>query len=296
VGLSNQGQFLAQLSIIVPVTRMHGRLAGLKKWISEINYGETQVILVHDFQDELTSLDLRLLIDEFPAIQLIEQTFMSAGLARNAGLKAAQADWILFWDSDDEPNISVLMEFLKLPNKLNFDLFVFNFRIDNDSNISNIQTNSWKELAVHPGLWRIIFSRSTVSGHVFPSFPLGEDQLYLAQLDLPSCRIGFIDAYLYTYKVNVNGQATSSYSNLLRLKESLLDLNSIRARQKGDNFEFTSILYWRQILTLLKRGNASLKLQAISLILGNVLKLNSNYVINFRALNYLLRKLVIQRG
>ena len=149
---------------------------------------------------------------------------------------------------------------------------------------------------MHPGIWRIVFSRATVFGQAFPDFPLGEDQHFLAQLELPYRGIKFIDANLYTYKIGIEGQATSRKSNILRINESLHALNKIRMRQEGDNFEFTSILLWRQIFTLLKRGNIVLKLQAMPFILGNILKPNYGFVMNLKALNFLFKRLVMRHG
>ena len=241
-----------QISIIVPITRMYGRLGGMAEWLSKIDFSKIEVILVHDVQDEKTGIELHKIIANHPLTRVIEQTFMSAGLARNAGLKAAQAEWILFWDSDDEPDVSVLQKFLDHPDKSKFDVFVFNFRIEKSGILSFVHTGTWQEIALHPGIWRIVFSRSTVAGHRFPEFPLGEDQYFLAQLEMPHRRIGFINDYLYTYKIGITGQATSENSNLYRLKESMLALDRARATQEGENFEFTSILYWRQILTSLE--------------------------------------------
>lgn len=296
IGQKDEVRASIQISIIVPVSRMYGRLGQLENWLSVIDFSKAEVILVHDLQDEKTGIELRTLVVAHPSIRFIEETFMSAGLARNAGLQVARGEWILFWDSDDQPDVSILHNFLEHQNKQDFDLFVFNFRIETNGSFSIIQTRTWRELAVHPGIWRIAFSKSTISGHVFPSFPLGEDQYFLAQLDLPRCRTAFIDANLYTYKISGTGQATSNKLNISRLKESLRALNSIRSRQNDDDFEFTSILYWRQLLTLLKRGKILLKLQAILLILGILLKPKHGYLINLKALNYLIRRLAVRHG
>ena len=293
---ASEDQSSIQLSIIVPITRMHGRLGQVAKWLSEIDFSKVEVILVHDLQDEKTGIELRELISVHPMTRIIEQTFLSPGLARNAGLNVAQADWILFWDSDDDPNISVLHDFVEHSTKSNFDVYVFNFRIEKDGASTTVQTRNWRELALHPGIWRIVFSRATVFGQAFPDFPLGEDQHFLAQLELPYRGIKFIDANLYTYKIGIEGQATSRKSNILRINESLHALNKIRMRQEGDNFEFTSILLWRQIFTLLKRGNIVLKLQAMPFILGNILKPNYGFVMNLKALNFLFKRLVMRHG
>ncbi len=292
--LTERSSSPVQLSIVVPITKMHNRLGLLRKWITEIDFQNIEVILVHDLQDEFTSIDLLSLVTEFPLIRILEKTFLSAGLARNAGLKIARADWILFWDCDDEPSVSGLSEFIEHPNKESFDLFIFNFRIEKNGTVSNNQTRSWKDLAINPGIWRIVFSRSTISNHSFPSFPLGEDQYFLAQLQVPTRRTRFVNEFLYTYKIGMTGQATTNNSNIPRLKESLFALNSIRTHQKGDNLEFTCILYWRQILTLLKRGSISIRIESISMILCNFLRINSNYLVNLKALAFVLRKLMVR--
>ncbi len=292
--LTERSSSPVQLSIVVPITKMHNRLGLLRKWITEIDFQNIEVILVHDLQDEFTSIDLLSLVTEFPLIRILEKTFLSAGLARNAGLKIARADWILFWDCDDEPSVSGLSEFIEHPNKESFDLFIFNFRIEKNGTVSNNQTRSWKDLAINPGIWRIVFSRSTISNHSFPSFPLGEDQYFLAQLQVPTRRTRFVNEFLYTYKIGMTGQATTNNSNIPRLKESLFALNSIRTHQKGDNLEFTCILYWRQILTLLKRGSISIRIESISMILCHFLRINSNYLVNLKALAFVLRKLMVR--
>lgn len=296
MGQKSEFQPAIQISIIVPITRMYGRLGELEKWLFEIDFSKVEVILVHDLQDEKTGIEICSLIAAHPSTRLIEETFMSAGLARNAGLRAARGEWILFWDSDDQPDIATLYNFLEHTNKPNFDLFVFNYRVEKNGTFSSVRTGTWRELAVNPGIWRIAFSKSTISGHSFPKFPLGEDQHFLAQLELPRYRICFINENLYTYKIGINGQATSNNSNLFRLKESLLALRTLRRHQDGENYEFTSILYWRQLLTLLKRGNLPLKLQAISLMLENTLVPKSGYVMNCKALTFLLRRLLVRHG
>jgi len=273
---------------------MFGRLEELKNWLNEIDFRIIEVILVHDLQDEKTSEEIKSIVFQYPPIKFIEKTFRSAGLARNAGLDIASGEWILFWDSDDKPHTPELVNCVNLLDKVSSDAYICNFVVEDNGQFENVKTRNWREIAFEPGIWRIIFSRSIIIGKQFPNFPLGEDQFFIAQLNLPNKRICFLDNFLYTYKLGIGGQATSMRANLFTLHQSLRALDSLRKNQIGDDFAFTSVMYWRQILTLMKNGSARLKFQALRLALGNAVRFNRNYLKNILALKYVLSRLMVQ--
>ena len=283
-----------KISIVVPITRMFGRLSELKSWLSEIDFRVIEVILVHDLQDEKTSEEIESVVSEYPIIKFIEKTFRSAGLARNAGLEMASGEWILFWDSDDKPHVSELEKCINLLDKDFSDIYILNYMVEKNGKTEGVKTSNWREIAFKPGIWRIIFSRDIITNNRFPFFPLGEDQLFLAQLNLPNKRICFLDNFLYTYKLGIQGQATSMRINLFMLNDSLLALDLLRKNQIGDNFAFTSIMYWRQILTLMKSGNVTLKFQAFLMALGNLFRFDHNYLKNILALKYVISRVMVQ--
>jgi hypothetical protein len=284
------------ISVIVPITRMFGRLGELKSWLKEIDSRKIEVILVHDLQDELTSDSLRSISSEYPMLQLIEKTYQSAGLARNAGIKVSRGKWIVFWDSDDKPSVSVLTEFFSDQDRDSFDVHVFSFSIATNKETIYHETHNWREIAFQPGIWRMIFSKSTILNCRFPSFPLGEDQYFLGLINLPNRRLRYLDQPIYTYQSGVEGQATSRKSNLFRIIESLLALDSLRKNQNGTDYEFTSIMYWRQIITLFKRGNVRLKLKAILIGLKSGMRINRNYIRSMRALMYVLVRVLVRNA
>jgi hypothetical protein len=284
------------ISVIVPITRMFGRLGELKGWLAEIDFQNIEVILVHDLQDELTSADLQLISSEYSLLRVIEKTYQSAGLARNAGIEVSRGKWIVFWDSDDKPAVSVLKEFLSDQDRNSFDVHVFDFAIETNKKFVYYETRNWRDIAFQPGIWRMIFSKSAILNSPFPSFPLGEDQYFLSLINLPNRRLRFLDQPIYTYQSGVDGQATSSKSNLFRILESLLALDSLRKNQGGTNHEFTSIMYWRQIITLAKRGNVRLKLKGILIGLKSLMRINRNYFRNMRALMYVLVRVLVRNA
>ena len=284
------------ISVIVPITRMFGRLGELKSWLNEIDWQKIEVILVHDLQDELTSDSLRLISSEYPMLQLIEKTYQSAGLARNAGIEASRGNWIVFWDSDDKPSVSVLKEFFSDQNRDSFDVYVFSFAIESNKKTIFYETHNWREIAFHPGIWRMIFSKSAILNCRFPSFPLGEDQYFLGLINLPKRRLRYLDQPIYSYQSGVEGQATSRKSNFFRIIESLHALDYLRKAQTGSDHEFTSIMYWRQIITLTKRGNVRLKLEAILVGLKSLMRINRNYFRSMRALMYVLVRVLVRNA
>jgi glycosyltransferase involved in cell wall biosynthesis len=283
-----------QISIIVPITQMHGRLGELTDWLTRIDFQLIEVILVHDKQDELTGIDLNQLNEIYPKIKIIEKHLMSAGLARNVGIEASIGNWIVFWDSDDIPHVTTLQTFVAKLKPNEIDAYIYNYQLNNQGFITSVNSHTIKDLAINPGIWRMIFSRKLIANITFPSFPLGEDQFFLAQLELPIRRVQFNDECLYTYKFGVPGQASSKGSNLPKLKKSIDALEILRRQQKGVSYEFSSILYWRQVMTLLKRGTLVMKGLSLTLILKNICKINTKYFANLSALSYVVAKILVK--
>ena len=287
------GQTAPVISIIVPVTRMAGRLGDLARWLGDTDFGKVEVIIVHDKQDEVTSQDLNSLSTEFPHVVRIEQTFNSAGLARNAGLEVARGRWIAFWDSDDIPNIKTLNTFIQSEKSEKTELFIFNYEVqDKAGNKRGLRSENWQQLAINPGLWRLIFSSAVIKNLRFPNFPLAEDQYLLAQYCPPSRILEYVDQTLYTYKIGHLGQITSDNSKIKQLRISLDALTRVRKNQSRNDYIFTSILFWRQILTILKRGQLTTKIIAVFVGLRSLTTPRFRTYWNLKALTKVISYLV----
>lgn len=280
------------VSIIIPVTRMAGKLETLAKWMASVNFQKVQIVIVHDKQDSLTSIELDSIQSRFPKIIKVEGVFRSAGLARNAGIKQATGRWIAFWDSDDQPFLETLDNFTEKHVSEEFDIYAFNFQME-EFELRNrlVRSRDWKDLAINPGIWRYIFRKDLISAQTFPKFPLGEDQYFLAQLALPEKKLMFINETIYSYKIGVPNQATSSLSNLIKIPESLQALKRLRKTQVGNSYFFTSVLYWRQTITLFKRGSFPLKLKSIKYGLLSFFELRRTKV-NFQVPIFVITELM----
>ena len=102
------------LTAVVPISNMAGKLDILHSWLSQTYKYPMEVILVHDFKDLATGAELSLMLDTIcnSQIKLFTVEFGSPGLSRNFGLSKAGGSWIVFWDSDDLPNVNVVLQML----------------------------------------------------------------------------------------------------------------------------------------------------------------------------------------
>jgi glycosyltransferase involved in cell wall biosynthesis len=99
------------LSVIVPVTKMAGKMNLLASWTIHTLDLNIEVIIIHDIGDLATGTELKKLIHEnsLSNVILIEGRYGSPGFARNAGLEVATGEWFVFWDSDDRPLVNNVM-------------------------------------------------------------------------------------------------------------------------------------------------------------------------------------------
>jgi glycosyltransferase involved in cell wall biosynthesis len=180
-----------------------------------------QVVLVWD-RFEGTSQCKEEVIREFKnfeKLELIEGNFGGPGQARNAGIERAQGDWIVFWDSDDEPLPSKLITVLEHSESNVMDYLVTNYNtfIAKDvlsenkrvvENKSRSEPDFW--LLEGLGIWRIAFRRKSLNGLKFPNLKMGEDLVFFLRY-LERNPIGLFDeTSTYNYQINALNSLTSN--------------------------------------------------------------------------------------
>jgi glycosyltransferase involved in cell wall biosynthesis len=112
---------------------MAGRLQVLEKWVSEISVNpHIEIIVIHDFLDEATSDELHLICSNLQNVHLIEGRFGNPGSARNAGLSICRGKRVVFWDCDDEPNVTRFLGLLKSEEAKDSDVSIARFNIFNE--------------------------------------------------------------------------------------------------------------------------------------------------------------------
>ena len=86
-----------------------------------------EIILVDDGSTDNTPVLLQTLAEEDSRIRVITKENGGLGSARNAGLDAAQGEYVWFYDVDDEASSDLVEKNVKWMNSMNTDLNIFGF-------------------------------------------------------------------------------------------------------------------------------------------------------------------------
>ena len=275
------------LTIVVPVTSLSGKEENLSYWLQQNLPAGVRVILVHDFKENLTSEILRNLLKRInnPEIQLIENTFNSPGLARNAGLEMVNSQWVWFVDADDLPNIHVGLQMIRRA-RMDSEILVGDYLIQNLENRvivpTSLMSNPFESVAANPGLWRMIIATSSVADCRFEEYQMGEDQLFLLRYKFFRRKVQFMHLSPYIYFKNVQGQLTSNPDAINEVEKVFSETFKIYITARIHEKKLIGIMLVRQILTVAKHINF---VSAIGLLLKQTLK---SPQIGFRDIRILL--------
>ena len=262
------------LTVITPIAGMAGRLDKLESWLIEASSLPIEIILVHDIQDEQTGKELKSIANNArnESIKLIEGTFGGPGLARNAGIELAKGEWVSFWDSDDFPQVEDFYNMVVSAAASSAECAVGGFTAVHDvtgKNKSHTLTENYlDEIAINPGIWRFAFKRSAVKDILFSSLKMAEDQLFLAKFGIPSRRVEISSQSIYQYFLGENFHLTRSKAALRDLPVAVSNSFSIIEKLSKVNVRFASILLSRQIITALRTGNITTRLQVLKILIS----------------------------
>ena len=222
-------------TVICPVRNMRGRLQFLEKWVTEISVDpKIETIIVHDFSNEDDRAELQLICSAHQNVKLVEGQFGNPGSARNAGLNICRGKRVVFWDCDDEPNITRFLGLLKSEEAKNSDVSIARFNIFNEITKSISEDSAWSDnfvqdyetFALNPGIWRMIFKRELLTNIRFDPLKMAEDQLFICQAMLEAKIVTFSDDQIYTYFIG-------STHHLTKNKDALQDLLPAMKRTKS---------------------------------------------------------------
>lgn len=248
------------LTVVVPVSKMYGKMQNLFLWLNEVNDHDCEVIIVHDKQDTMTSDELQKQLQKFgsPKIRFLEGSFGSPGLARNFGKKYATGSYIMFCDSDDVLQLSKALESIEKhprPSVIIGGYLTVNSESRQQKERHKAPGNVL-QLAKSPGIWRFIFKSEVIQGIDFKDYRMGEDQLFLAHVGLLTQDVLRVSETLYHYYTNNKDQLTSQKGNLSDLIEVIRDVRDLESQFRGQNRTFVKLLILKNCLTLFKNSRA----------------------------------------
>ena len=256
------------LTVVVPVSRMAGKLELLKKWILLAQHKPIFVVVIHDWRDKETELELVSFIKSLPneSVKFISGKFGSPGVTRNQAKEFIHTDWVAYWDSDDFPYLDTVLNAIKKCEK-DDEVLIGSFETKNfeDGNTcEQILPLEWKlSVATNPGLWRMIFRGEILQNLAFSDLLMGEDQLFIAELDIFNRKIRVFRDIFYTYQIMFEHQATRSPSSLVDLKRCLIYFGEAISSTADSNKKYYQIMYLKQIISAIKYLDLRNKLFAL---------------------------------
>lgn len=258
---------MQELTVIVPIAKMSGKLANLAKWLPEAIRNDIQVVLVHDEQDDETGTEIRNLLDSFNSdkIKLLELKAGSPGHARNFGVPFAQTNWVIFWDSDDLPLVdNALIAIAEAEDDTDAICCQYVSR-SNSKSQQKSKTYNKKQLALNPGIWRILLKRELLENRSFTDFLMGEDQVFLLDIGLYSARVKFSNLCTYTYFVGDENQATRNVKSINDLQRAI---DYLQDKYDANN-SFANLVILKMTVTLIRKGEVTKKIWGILNLLKN---------------------------
>jgi glycosyltransferase involved in cell wall biosynthesis len=255
---------------------MVGKLETLRSWIFLGKNFPVTIVLIHDYNDEGTSKEIKNILNQISDTHIIfiEQFFGGPGAARNAGLEEVCSEWVCFWDSDDLPNLEMAFKMIAASEDFQ-EVLIGNFVILNSDGRTSPEginhDSDIRKIANNPGLWRMIFRNSSLGNLRFDPGMMGEDQVFIAEYELSTKRIGYFNEVTYSYLKNVSGQLTSNPKAIHELTKSFVRLLKLYEIGSDESRRFTSRLIARTFITLMKKGPRFSRILIIARLLGTCL-------------------------
>lgn len=203
------------VSIITPVYNAENTLDRCINSIREQTFKEWEMILINDGSEDGSAdiCDRYALIDT--RIHVLNQKNQGVSRARNAGIRVAQGEYLMFIDSDDTADVTFLEEYVKAIQTMNADVVVGGYRLIRENGSSSLyypekneifESNIWEKISKDPQpfgyLWNKIFK-----GDIIRKWNLLLREDMYSQEDLDFClsyfdkcsRFGMIQNIDYQY-------------------------------------------------------------------------------------------------
>ncbi|MGK4477260.1 glycosyltransferase [Yersinia enterocolitica] len=268
-----------QVSFIIPVFNSEKYLPALFDSLQQQKDVFFEVIAINDGSTD-SSLELlkhyELLI---PNMIVINQRNMGLSCARNAGIKQAQGEWIMFMDSDDILMPNTIQTWFEYAKQNNLDVLIGNgFKFHSDINdmggvtVWSLQPHGrviagkeWLQCtAFHKefpyNVWLQLIRGDILKKHNLKFVPniLNEDILWTTQLAIVAERVGFYKKPLYGYRQNINSISNSLSKEIIssRIDSYIKVISELiymaEANKDDDNL-------YKAILSLARRESGQLR-------------------------------------
>ena len=235
-----------KFSVVVPVYNVEAYLDDCLRSLQAQDYGGCEVICVNDGSTDRSREILTAWESQMPQMRVIDRENGGLSAARNTGLNAAQGDYVVFVDSDDWVEPTMLSTLATVTS--DEDMICFACR-RTDNNATDIlpteQTTGWNYYNRHAlehriipfvCVWQRCYRREFLQKNnlFFREGILHEDNEFTPRACLKAKKVTVIPDVLYNYRVRPGSIMTTRG---MKSKESLIlignDLSEMFGQETG---------------------------------------------------------------
>lgn len=298
-----------KISVIVPIYNVSLYLAQCLDSLIHQTFSDIEILCIDDSSTDQSIQIVKSYQKMDPRIHLYQQAHQGVSAARNLGLRHASGEYVIFIDSDDWVEETMLESMLNIALHSDCDVVVCSAQVHFSTTTSlttrqkhtlqrsmAVQSAVWTPSSKSPHVWQFlkyngnwpfiwnklirkcIIDRNDI--FFLPSLALGEDGVFLQILYQYVSKVVFISPKLYHYRYQRNSSATSTLAQDLSarfrhhidvISELIRELSERRILKRNGE----ALLQWSLFFLYLDflRLSADLKETASSALL----ELFSNY-------------------
>ena len=259
------------VSVIVPVYNTEQYLEECIRTIVKQTYKDLEIIIINDGSTDSSGSICRKWEKLDKRIRYMEKENEGQGIARNAGIRIARGEYIIFVDSDDWIEPDLVEKVYAQISKWKADLCVYSHRhvgertrelplAGKTKQATNVRKNQEILGLMSPILCDKMFSTELIRSSDFVmSNRMCEDLVFNAQLYAKANAICFLDTPFYNYRYTREGNLSTNYKKYREAEKSVDELNKIFS-QDGKFETFWIPLYelsffiFKNLLSRIKNG------------------------------------------
>lgn len=273
-----------KLSIIVPVynVELYLERCVMSLLNQDMDPNQYEIILVNDGSTDGSGDIARRFKNNYPIVQLVEQTNGGLSAARNRGLDFARGKYIMFVDSDDFIEANVIGGLVTRAEKFDLDALFYDSRFYPYETRQTARQPFEKNVvfsgdyAVTHGLfigavWSNLYSHDflKITKVIFLEGIVHEDIDFNCRLLPQAKRIMFTDVMVYNYSINTTSLTRGI--SFEQIQKSLVDDLCVVARVKSfakTNFQSAEVKN-----VIVRKMNSTM--------IGNLIAIGKNHIFDF---------------
>lgn len=230
------------VSIIMPVYNGENFIETTLKDIKKQTYSNWELICVNDGSTDKTYEIIKEASIDNSRIKILNMNHIGAGAARNIGFESSLGEYVIFLDSDDNYESTLIETMYNTAKKVNADLCICDFKVyDLSSNkemekkndvpsepfsLKQLNDNAFCDCAVSP--WNKLIKRKLIIDNniQFQNFSSSNDLFFSCMVLLKAKRIINVhNSNLIIHKINREGQISGNRNpiNHLNATKSLME-------------------------------------------------------------------------